>query len=65
MTIYINETEKMCEATTLTAVLAELGIDTRGVAIAQGERIIPRTKWSEYQPTDGEHLTLIRATQGG
>ncbi|MBO5874535.1 MAG: sulfur carrier protein ThiS, partial [Rikenellaceae bacterium] len=50
---------------TLAAVLAELGIDTRGVAIAQGERIIPRTKWSEYQLTEGEHFTLIRATQGG
>ena len=65
MTIYINDIEKVCEADNIAAMLAELGIDTRGIAIAQGERIIPRSKWNEYQLTEGDHFTLIRATQGG
>ena len=65
MNIFINGEATQCESTNIAEMLEELEITTAGMAIAEGERIIPRSKWNEHQLTQGIHLTLIRATQGG
>ncbi|MGL5318643.1 MAG: sulfur carrier protein ThiS [Bacteroidales bacterium] len=64
--IQINQTtQAISETETLASVLDRLEIQTRGIAIASGEQIIPKKRWQEYIPVDGEVLTIIRATCGG
>lgn len=66
MIIYINDQEKILkEACSLSQALNELSIDPHGIAIASGERIIPKKNWDSYQLGENEQLTIIRATCGG
>jgi sulfur carrier protein len=37
----------------------------RGLAIAIGDRVIPRSAWEETILEDGQAIEIIRATQGG
>ncbi len=52
---------------TLGALLATLGIaaDTKGVAVAVNESIIPRAAWAAQPLRDGNRVEIVRAVQGG
>ncbi|RAL20221.1 thiamine biosynthesis protein ThiS [Lujinxingia litoralis] len=46
--------------------LSELGIEAiRGVAVAVGDQVVPRSAWSEPRIEAGTSVEIIRATQGG
>lgn len=65
-TIQINDSKQtVSDIETLTHILDRLNIEHKGIAIASGERIIPKKTWNEYLPADGEILTIIKATCGG
>lgn len=65
-TIQINDSQQtISDVETLAHILDRLHIDNKGIAIASGERIIPKKTWNEYLPQDGEVLTIIKATCGG
>lgn len=36
-----------------------------GIAVAQGEAIIPRSRWAGTELHDGDSLEIITAVQGG
>lgn len=64
--ISINNTfQAISDSETLACILDRLEIETRGIAIASGERIIPKKNWHEYLPNEGETFTIIKATCGG
>lgn len=68
MQIRINEElhELPQSALNIEALLTELGIEERrGVAIAVNKRVIPKSRWSEEEIGEGDHVEIIRATQGG
>lgn len=66
MIIYINDQERtLQDVCTLNQALSELSIDSKGIAIASGERIISKKNWDTYLLSPNEHLTIIRATCGG
>lgn len=60
-----DSTQNISDQETLAHILDRLGIESRGIAIASGERIIPKKTWNEYLPMDGEIITIIKATCGG
>lgn len=37
----------------------------KGVAVAVEDRVVPRSQWASTPVSDGEHIEIIRATQGG
>ncbi len=37
----------------------------RGVAVAQNDAVVPRSKWDEQPIQEGDRLEIIQATQGG
>ena len=39
--------------------------ETRGVAVAINDQVIPRRRWSEQPLQPGDRVEIIRATQGG
>lgn len=38
---------------------------SKGIAIAVNETIIPKGSWETYMLNAGDHIILIKATQGG
>ncbi|GAA0735115.1 sulfur carrier protein ThiS [Dactylosporangium roseum] len=41
------------------------GPDPRGIAVALNGDVIPRTKWDAIRPSDGDHIEVLTAVQGG
>lgn len=49
------------------ALLVHLGRDPSlpGVAVAVGDRVVPRSLWPTTEVADGDHVEIITASQGG
>lgn len=47
--------------------LAAAGIedDARGIAVAVGGEVVPRSAWRERELREGEHVEVVQAVQGG
>ncbi|GGE44634.1 hypothetical protein GCM10007276_22210 [Agaricicola taiwanensis] len=67
-TIRVNgETEALAEATTLSVLLADKGVDAgaKGVAVALNGRLVQRATWAETPVAAGDVLEIVQAKQGG
>ena len=42
-----------------------LKLPSAGIAVAVNQEIIARDSWDSYLLKSGDHLTIIKATQGG
>jgi sulfur carrier protein len=42
-----------------------LSLPVNGIAIAVNQEIIVKNEWSNHMLKSGDHLTIIKATQGG
>lgn len=51
----------------LDALLSHLGRDPGlpGVAVAVGDRVVPRSQWPVTEVEDGDRVEIITASQGG
>lgn len=49
------------------ALLSHLGRDPGlpGVAVAVGDRVVPRSQWPTTEVEDGDRVEIITASQGG
>ncbi len=66
MTIKLNDKEyAVAENTSLAAFVESMDLPPRGVAIAAGNEVIPRTEWENTVLHDGMELMLIHAVSGG
>ncbi|GAA2328489.1 sulfur carrier protein ThiS [Dactylosporangium salmoneum] len=41
------------------------GDDARGIAVALNGDVVPRTRWAETRPAEGDHVEVLTAVQGG
>ena len=54
------------DASVATVVQSLAGVpEGRGVAVALGGEVVPRTAWSSTQLTEGAHVEIVVAVQGG
>lgn len=68
LSLTINGEERVLELDppTVEILLAALDIPSKkGVAVAVEDRVVPRSQWANTPVLDGEHIEIIRATQGG
>ncbi|MDX2186883.1 MAG: sulfur carrier protein ThiS [Opitutaceae bacterium] len=65
--VRINDKEReVSHDATVALLLEELGLaGKRGIAVAIGEEVIPRSRWPERRLAAEERLIVIQATQGG
>lgn len=51
----------------LDALLTHLGREPGqpGVAVAVGDRVVPRSRWAETTVAEGDRVEIITASQGG
>lgn len=67
MVCYVNDSpQPVPPAGTLLQVLAALALaETRGMAVALNDHVVPRGAWADQPIHAHDRITVIRATQGG
>ncbi len=66
MKVIINgQPHEIGNGVSMSELLAHLNTGIKGVAVAVQGRIVPRSEWETYIVSEGEDITLIRATCGG
>ncbi len=50
---------------TVATLVARLGRDERGVAVAVNESVVPRSAWPRTALQPGDRVEVLRAAQGG
>jgi sulfur carrier protein len=65
-TINVNGEAQNLSAETLTALLAERGIEGgRGLAVALNGAVVPRANWPSTKLNSGDDVEIVHAKQGG
>jgi len=68
MNVLVNgETRALPDGTTIETLLEQLDLapGRRGVAVAVDAEVVPRSGWRDRQLTDGDHVEVLTAIQGG
>ncbi len=67
MQYYINNNEynSKTESLSLSQAIADLDIETKGIAIAINETIISKTAWNNTAINNGDKIIIIKAVCGG
>ena len=66
MKIHVNGEEKpLAPATTVAALLAEMGLAQRRVAVEVNREIVPRSRHAEFELHDQDRVEIVNAIGGG
>jgi thiamine biosynthesis protein ThiS len=66
MKLIINgETREFSAASTLSTLLAQLGMKPDRVAVELNRNLIPRDRWTTTQLSDGDKLEIVHFVGGG
>jgi thiamine biosynthesis protein ThiS len=66
MTAIVNsEPRSVAEGTTIGQLLRDLGIDTRGVAVARNEQVVRGTLFETEMVCEDDVIEIISAVAGG
>lgn len=66
MEIEINGELKTIEnSISLKSLVDKMALDTKGLAVAVNNSVVPKEKWTETLLNEADKVLLIRATQGG
>jgi len=64
--IQVNgESREMTAGTTVSGLLAQLGLNAGRVAIEYNLRILPKTKWEETRVAEGDRFEIVQFVGGG
>ncbi len=65
-TLTLNgETRQFPAALTVSALLAEIGLDTRKVAVERNQEIVPRSAYGQTRLEHGDALEIVHFIGGG
>ncbi|MDP1819915.1 MAG: sulfur carrier protein ThiS [Acidimicrobiales bacterium] len=56
---------EVADGLTVAGLLDHLGQDNRGVAVAVGEEVVPRSTWAGAVLRPGDRVEVLVAAQGG
>jgi len=66
VTIQVNgETRETPAGTTVTELLAQLGLNSSRVAIEYNRQILPKSKWDETHVAHSDRLEIVQFVGGG
>lgn len=65
MKVYVNDKAVETHADNLEALAGELGLPSKGIAVAVDNKMIPRTQWNGYLLAEGVQIVIIKAVCGG
>lgn len=66
MTVVVNGEEQIIAPdTTVAQLLGELGLPSRGIAVALDRVVVPRSLWATEILSPGAEIEVVTAMQGG
>lgn len=65
MRIQVNGEDRQVEAATILALVQELGLDVRKVAVERNLEIVPRSLHGETPLNDGDRIEVVQFVGGG
>lgn len=66
MNITVNNKDQILEEpSSIDAMVNQLSIDSKGIAIAVNHTVISKSDWSKTPLKENDNITIIKATQGG
>lgn len=66
MEVIINQQTFSLKSNALTEALKSYGLtQTKGIAVAVNDTVIPKTAWEAFQVKAQDQITIITAAQGG
>ena len=65
MEIIVNGSKKTVTSTLVSELITELQLKSNGIALALNQGILPYKEWANTSLTNGDIITIIKATQGG
>lgn len=67
MEIFVNNQPILTEEQTslLSLVLSQVGENSKGLAVAINEEVIPKNEWEKTILNQNDQVLIIKATQGG
>ena len=65
MQISLNGETRKTDATTIAALLKELGFEPTGLAVAANGSVVRRADFGARELNAGDQIEIIRAVQGG
>jgi sulfur carrier protein len=60
-----GEPHDLPDPLTVDGLVTALGIERRGLAIAVGDEVVPRSTWADRGLADGDHVEILTIAQGG
>ena len=66
MRLVVNgEEQALDDATSVDGLVAALGLEPRGLAVAVNGEVVPRSTWSDHDLADGDQVEILTVAQGG
>jgi sulfur carrier protein len=66
VTIQVNgETRETPQGTTISILLAQLGLNSGRVAVEYNLQILPKTQWDRTRVANGDRLEIVQFVGGG
>jgi sulfur carrier protein len=63
--LVVNGEEREVAAATVTALVSELGLDPRKVAVERNLEIVPRSTYEATALADGDRIEIVQFVGGG
>ena len=63
--ITLNGNPTEADGLTIAELLARMEVPDRGVAVAVDAEVVPRGEWARWVLSDGAHVEVVTAVQGG
>ena len=64
-TLVNGERRELPDGATVAALLADMGVEPAGIAVAVNECVVRRAAFASRQLADGDAVEIIRAVAGG
>ena len=66
MKVFVNDKEQNLNGEIfLESLISKTIPDTKGIAVAVNNSVIPKTNWNNFQLKENDKVIIIKATQGG
>ena len=66
LTVRINgEETAVADGATVADLVAGMGLEPRGIAVAVGGEVVTRRAWGERRLVDGDQVEVLQVAQGG
>ena len=65
ISVVVNDVSRPFEGGYLDALLAELSLPAKGIAVAVNGQVVRRVDWAAHRLADGDVVDVLTAAQGG